>query len=535
MSSQNPNPPARVLIADNLSENGVELLRGSPDIEVTVKIGMTPDELGVTIGDYDALVVRSATKVTAEVLERPGRLRAIGRAGTGVDNIDLEAATRAGVVVMNTPGGNSVAAAELTLAHLIALARHLVQANHELRRGRWERKKYVGSEIEGKTIGIVGLGRIGREVARRAKGLRMEVVGYDPYVSTDASAGFGVRGVTLDELLAQADFVTLHLPLSDNTRHLIDASKLAKMKRGARLINCARGGLVDEDALFDALESGQLAGAALDVFEAEPPADRRLVDHPLVVATPHLGASTREAQERVGSEIAEKIRDYLRSGTILDAVNFPSFDRETSLLLRPYMDLAVRLGGFVSQIVDGGHRRLVVRTYGTIGELSLRPLVLAAVKGLLGKAVEGGVSYINALLLAKERGITVEEARSNEASAYAGLLRVRLETDTGHAEVGGTLLTADRPRLVEIDGLPIESTLDGHMLFIRNRDVPGVVGKIGTILGRDGVNIAGIHLGRTDGTNGAVSIVDVDSRPSESAITEIGSFDEITLVRAVAV
>jgi D-3-phosphoglycerate dehydrogenase len=535
MSTRESDPTVRVLIADNVSDKGIALLQATPGVEVTVKTGMSPEELRVTVGDYDALIVRSATKVTADVLARPGRLRAIGRAGTGVDNIDLDAATRAGVVVMNTPGGNSVAAAELTLAHLIALARNVVQANHELREGRWERKKYVGTEIEGKTIGIVGLGRIGREVARRAKGLRMEVLGYDPYVSTEAAAGFGVQGVPLDDLIARSDFVSLHLPVSDETRHLIDAKRLSTMKPTARLINCARGGLVDEEALLDALDSGRIAGASLDVFETEPPTDRRLIEHPKVVATPHLGASTREAQERVGTEIAAKIRDYLRTGTILDAVNFPSFDRETSQALEPYMDLAVRMGSFLSQIVDGGHRRLEVRTYGTMSELSLRPLVLAAVKGLLGRAVEGGVSYINALLLAKERGITVEEARSNERSPYAGLLRLSLDTDNGRAEIAGTLLTAEQPRLVEVDRRPIESKLAGHMLFIRNRDVPGVLGKIGTILGRTGVNIAGIHLGRTEGTDGAVSIVDVDTPAPAEALNEIASLDEIVVVRPVVV
>jgi len=533
--SNDTTSPIRVLIADNVSEKGVQLLRDTPGFEVSVRTGMSPGELRETVGDFEALVVRSATKVTADVLAEPGRLRAIGRAGTGVDNIDLDAATRAGVVVMNTPGGNSVAAAELTMAHLMAMARNVVQANAELRQGKWERKKYVGVELDGKALGVVGLGRIGREVARRAKGLRMQVLGYDPFVSSDVAAGFGVRCVELEQLVAESDFVSLHLPMSDDTRHLIDAGMLAKMKPGARLINCARGGLVDENALFEAIESGHLAGAALDVFESEPPSDRRLVDHPRVVATPHLGASTREAQERVGTEIAEKIRDYLLSGLILDAVNFPAIDRETFAVLGPIMDLAARLGGFLGQIAEGGYRRLELRAFGNMTEHSLRPLVMAAVKGLLSHAVEGGVSYVNALVLAKERGITVDEGRSNEASPYAGLLRLTLETDEGETNVAGTLLTADQPRLVEVDGVPIESHLRGHMLFIRNRDVPGVVGKIGTILGRTGVNIAGIHLGRTSDTDGAVSIVDVDSPPPPEAVSEIESFEEIVVVKTVCV
>ncbi len=344
-----------------------------------------------------------------------------------------------------------------------------------------------------------------------------------------------MRYLELDQLLAQSDFVTLHLPLSDDTRHMIDAGAIAKMKRGARLINCARGGLVDEEALLAALESGEVGGAALDVFEAEPPEDRRLVDHPKVVATPHLGASTREAQVRVGTEIAEKIRDYLQSGLILDAVNFPSMDREASAKLAPAMDLASRLGSFIGQIAEGGFKRLEVRTFGSMAEYSLRPLVMASVKGLLGHVIEGGVSYVNAMMVAKDRGIRVDEARSTEASPYAGLLRLGLETDRGTTTVAGTLFTADQPRLVEIDGVAIETRPDGHMLFIRNRDVPGVVGKIGTILGRAGVNIAGIHLGRTSDRDGAVSIIDVDTPPPAEAIAEIQSFEEIVLVRTVQV
>jgi len=525
----------RILVADAISDAGVQLLRDTPGIEVTVRTRLDPGELADTLGSFDAVLVRSATKLTAASLARPGRLRVIGRAGTGVDNIDLEAATRAGVVVMNTPGGNSVAAAELTLAHLLALARNLVQANADLRAGKWERKKHLGVELDGKTLGVVGLGRIGREVARRARGLRMEVVGYDPYVSDEVAAGIGVRSLPLEELMAASDFVTLHLPLSPETRHLIDASMLGRMKPGSRLINCARGGLLDESALFEALESGQLGGAALDVFEVEPPTDRRLVEHPRVVATPHLGASTQEAQERVGTEIALKVRDYLQSGTILDAVNFPSIDRDSSARVAPVMDLAARLGSFLGQIAAGGHRRLDVRAFGNMAESPLRPLVMAAVKGLLSRAVEGGVSYVNALLLARERGITVEEARSSEASPYAGMLRLTLETDRGRTTVAGTLLAADRPRLVEVDGVPIESRPRGHMLFIRNRDLPGVLGKVGSILGQASVNIAGIHLGRVTEGGEAISILDVDSPAPAAAVAEIAGLDEVLTVRTVVV
>ncbi|MCP3978379.1 MAG: phosphoglycerate dehydrogenase [bacterium] len=528
--------PVRVLIADAVSDEGIELLRSTPGFEVDVKTGMKPAELQQVIGDYDALVVRSATKVTADTLAEPGRMRAIGRAGTGVDNIDLDAATKAGVVVMNTPGGNSVAAAELTMAHLLALSRNVSQANSELREGRWERKKYMGVEVSGKTLGIVGLGRIGREVARTARGLRMEVVGYDPFVSADMARDYGIEAMSLEEVVERADFLTLHLPRTDETRHIIDAAMLDRMKPGVRLINCARGGLIDEAALLEALEAGKIAGAALDVFESEPPADLRLVQHPHVVATPHLGASTREAQVRVGTEIAEKIRDYLQNGVILDAVNFPSMGRDDSAVLVPVMQLAERLGSFLAQIAEGGFKRLEIRTVGTLAEHTLKPVVMAAAKGLLTPVVTtGGVSYVNALALAAERGVTVDESRSSEGSPYAGLLRLTLETDAGTTTVAGTLVTADRPRLVEVDGVSIESRCAGEMVFFRNRDVPGVVGTMGTILGDAGVNIAGIRLGRPRGEEVAVSIINVDSKVPAEVLDRICAIDDVVFARSVSV
>jgi len=530
-----PHASLRVLIADAISEKGVDCLRSTPGIEVTVRTDMDEATLAEALREHDALIVRSATKVTANVLRDPGRLKVVGRAGTGVDNIDLAAATRAGVVVLNTPGGNSVAAAELTMALLLALARNVPQANQSLREGRWDRKKYAGTEVAGKVLGVLGLGRIGREVALRAKAFRMEVVGHDPFVSSEVANGLGIRVADLDAVVEQADFLTLHLPVTPDTRNLIDAKRLARMKSGARLVNCARGDLVDEAALLEALDSDRLAGAALDVFATEPPTDRRLVDHPRVVSTPHLGASTSEAQERVGVEIAEKIRDFLASGVILDAVNFPSVRREDYAELGPVMDLAERLGSFLGQLADGGCRRLEMRAYGTFTDQPSRPVVMAATKGLLEPMLEAGVSYVNALALAGERGITVEESRSNETSPFAGLLRLTLETDRGRATVAGTLYGPDRPRLVEVDGVSIESYPRGHLLFFRNRDVPGVVGQIGTILGRSAVNIAGIQLGRADGGGGAVSIINVDGPVPAETLAEIRRIPEILMVRALTV
>ncbi len=524
----------RVLVADVLTDKGLDCLRAA-ELDVSVRTGLKPAELARVVGEYDALIVRSATKVTEDVLAAPGRLRAIGRAGTGVDNIDLAAATRAGIVVMNTPGGNSVAAAELTMSLLLSMARHVPQANQDLRSGRWERQKYVGVELDGKVLGVVGLGRIGREVARCARGFRMRVLGYDPFVASKVAADIGVEGVTLEELAATADFVTLHMPLQAETRHMIDGKLIERMKPGVRLINCARGGLIDEAALFRALEAGHVAGAALDVFEKEPPGESPLVSHPSVVCTPHLGASTHEAQERVGTEIADKIVSYLKSGVILDAVNFPSIGRQEYMALGPLMDLAERLGRFLAQVVPGGFRALETRALGSFGGHSLRPLAMAAAKGLLESVVEGGVSYVNALALAGERGIEVEESRSTEPSPYSGLLRLNLATDEARATVAGTLIGDGRPRLVEIDGVAIEACPAGQMLFLRNRDVPGVVGQIGTILGRAGVNIAGIHLGRTDARGDAVSIINVDSEVPAEALAEIRRINHIVVARALRV
>jgi len=533
MSAEQTN--SRVLVADAISEAGVQVLQETPGFEVTVRTGMSPKELREVIGDYEGLVVRSATKVTAEVLAEPGRLRVIGRAGTGVDNIDLEAATKAGVVVMNTPGGNSVAAAELTIAHLTSLARNVSQANADLRDGRWERKKYMGTELDGKTIGVIGLGRIGKEVARRAQGLRMKVLGYDPFVSSQTAQDFGIDYAELDDLLERSDIVSLHVPHTDETHHMIDAAAIKKMKTGVRIINCARGGLIDEAALLEALESGHVGGAALDVFESEPPEDLSLVHHPHVVATPHLGASTREAQVRVGTEIADKIKNYLTDGVILDAVNFPSLDREAYAVVGPVMDLAERLGSFLSQTAEGGVCRLEVRAQGSFAEHALKPITMAAVKGLLSPVVEGAVSYVNALSLAEERGITVDEGRSSEASPFAGLLRLTLETDSGTTTTAGTLYAPDRPRLVEVDGTSIELRPEGHMLFVRNRDVPGVVGKIGTILGRAEVNIAGFHLGRPRGDANAVSILTTDSAVPADALEEIRGIEQLLVARTLCI
>jgi D-3-phosphoglycerate dehydrogenase len=525
----------KILVADRISAGGLEILEQGQGFQVEVRTGLAGEELAAAVREHDALVVRSATKVTAEVLARPGRLKVIGRAGTGVDNIDLEAATLAGVVVVNTPGGNSLAAAELTFSILLALARHIPQANAALRAGRWERKEHMGIEVAGKTLGVLGLGRIGRQVARRALAFDMEVLGYDPYVAQESVEDLGIRCVTVEQLLAAADVVTLHLPLSEQTRDFMNSDRLAAMKPGARLINCARGGLVDEAALLSALESGHLGGAGLDVFSAEPPQDQRLVDHARVVSTPHLGASTEEAQERVGRDVARKIRDFLESGTVLDAVNFPSVSREEQAILRPVMELAESLGRLLGQISDGAMRGLKVECFGEFNHRPLRPLMMAAVKGLLSPVLAEEISYVNALPRAGERGLTISESRSNEVTPYAGLLRLSLSTAAGETSVAGALFGAGSPRLVEVDAVKVECHLAGHLLFFRNDDVPGVVGRIGTILGEGGVNIAGIQLGRSNASGDAVSLVSVDSPVPDAVMNQIRQLPEIRIARGVRV
>ncbi|MDH3591127.1 MAG: phosphoglycerate dehydrogenase [Planctomycetota bacterium] len=524
----------RILVSDPISDRGVERLRSADGVDVDVRPGLAPEALLECIGAYDALIVRSGTRVTPDVIEAGTRLRAIGRAGSGVDNIHLESATARGIVVMNTPGGNSVAAAEQTVALMTALARNVAPANRDLVvDGKWNRKLYTGIELAGKSIGVVGLGRIGREVARRASGLQMRVLGYDPYVGEDVCTALGIERLDLDALYAASDVVSLHLPLTPSTRGMIDADALAKFKPGARLINCARGPLIDEAALLEALEQGRLAGAGLDVFETEPPEDLTLVRHPKVVATPHLGASTVEAQERVGTEICDKVLDYLETGAILDAVNFPAIGREAYAEVRPVMHLADRLGRFLFQYAEGARDRLEIDVQGRFLELPSKPIAMAAAQGALSTALADGVSLLNALSKATEQGWTIEDRRSNTPSRFAGLLRLTLAGADGSTTVAGTLFDGGQARLVEIDGVPIESAAEGTMLCSRNKDVPGVVGRIGSHLGEARVNIAGLQLGTISGTDEALAILNVDRLPDDETLDAIRAIPEMLSVRTI--
>lgn len=523
----------RILALDGFAGEGLDLLRAEPDFFVTESPPLSEKDLAELIPPFEALIVRSQSRVTASVLAAGHALRAVGRAGTGVDNIDLREATRRGVVVMNAPAGNSVAAAEHAFGLMLSLARNIPGANASLRAGRWERSHFTGVELEGKVLGICGLGRIGREVARRASAFRMKILAYDPYVTVEGSADTGAEIVSFEDLMARSDFVTLHLPLSPETRGLISRAALAGAKRGIRLVNAARGGLLDEAALLEALETGQVAGAALDVFEVEPPRPGPLLLHDRVVATPHLGASTREAQTRVGIEIASKIRDYLRTGEIRDAVNVPAIPAAELAKLSPYLVLAQRLGGFLAQITHGAVREIEVRYAGEAAELDTRPLTMAAVKGALAPVLDIPVGFVNALVLARERKIKVVDTKGAADGQYTSRIEVRLASAGSEHTAAGTVFHGREPRLVGIDGITVEATPEGLYLFITNRDIPGVVGEIGNVLGSRGVNIASMNLGRERASGRALSLVGVDSPVDPETLALLSArpgIESVTLV-----
>ena len=524
----------RVLVLDAFAGEGLALLRSEPSLAVDEAPAMSEAELLTRIIPYEALIVRSQSRVTSAVLAAAGSLRVVGRAGTGVDNIDLKEATRRGVVVMNAPAGNSVAAAEHAFGLMLSLARNIPSAHASVRDGKWDRSRFTGVELEGKVLGICGLGRIGREVARRASAFRMKILAYDPYVSAEGAADTGAELVSLEVLLATADFVTLHLPLSPETRHLISRESLSRVKRGVRIVNAARGELVDEASLLEALENGLVGGAALDVFEKEPPGKSPLLVHERVVATPHLGASTREAQTRVGIEIATKIRDYLKSGEIRDAVNVPAIPAAQMATITPYIALAERLGAFLTQITPGAAREIEIRYCGEASDLDTRPMTMAAVKGALASVLDISVGFVNALVLARERKIRVTDTKAPGDGQYTSLVEVRLVCEGGEHRAAGTVLSGQGPRIVGVDGITVEAAPDGLYLFITNRDVPGVVGEIGAVLGAHGVNIASMNLGRERSTGRALSLVGIDSPVAPEVVALLAARPGIESVRVVA-
>ena len=526
----------KILVADDVSESGLEPLRAA-GFAVEKRTGLKGADLLEAVRDCDGLVVRSETKVTPALMDAATRLRVIGRAGVGVDNIDVQAATARGLVVMNAPDGNTITTAEHTIALLVSLARRVPQANDSLREGRWERKRFIGVELQGKTLGIVGLGRIGRTVAARARAFGMNIVAYDPFVAPEQARDLELEIAALDDVFARADFITVHTPLTVETRGIINTQAFQKMKRGVRIINCARGGLVDERALFAAIKEGIVAGAALDVFEQEPPP----ADHPLlaldeVIATPHLGASTTEAQEGVAVTVAEQMRDYLLTGALRGAVNVPALGAEVLNALQPYITLAESLGRFQAQLIDEAVREVRLEYAGEVVELDAAPVTRAFLAGLL-RDVSARVNVVNAFLIAEERGIGVTASYKRAGSELAPAIRTRVVTTSGEQSVAGTLFggvtRGGDGRITEINGFRIEAIPHGHMLVTRNHDVPGVIGHIGTILGEHSVNISRFHLGRRERGGEAMAVIETDAPLKDETLNELRSFSEVISARQI--
>jgi len=531
-----PMSLTKILVADDVSDSGLEPLRQA-GFTVEKKTRLSPAELSRYLPDYDGLVIRSETRVTAALLDAAPRLRVVGRAGVGVDNVDVLAATARGVVVMNAPDGNTITTAEHTLALLIAMARRLPQANSSLKAGRWERKQFVGTELQGKTLGIIGLGRIGRVVANRARGFGMNIVAYDPFIAPDQARDLQIELASLDEVFKRADFLTVHTPLTSETRGIVGADAFAKMKKGVRVINCARGGLVDENALFEAIKSGVVAGAALDVFTEEPPpADHPLLSREEVIVTPHLGASTAEAQEGVAFTVAEQMRDYLLTGALRGAVNVPALGTKELNVLQPYIELADRLGRFQAQLVDSAVREVRLEYAGEIVDFDAAPVTRSFLAGLL-RGISARVNIINAFMIAEERGITVKTSYIRATTEFAPSIRTVVLTSAGEQAVAGTLFgfggQTREGRITEIDDFHIEALPHGHMLVTRNRDVPGVIGKIGTTLGESGINVSRFHLGRRERGGEAMAVIEVDAPVPAETLTQLRSLEQITSVKQI--
>lgn len=522
----------KVLISDKMDPKAAEIFRAR-GVQVDEITGKTPEELKAIIGEYDGLAIRSSTKVTKEILEAATNLKVVGRAGIGVDNVDIPAASAKGVVVMNTPFGNSITTAEHAIALMFALARDLPEADKSTQAGKWEKNRFMGVEVTGKTLGLIGAGNIGSIVADRALGLKMKVVAYDPFLTPERALEMGVEKMTLDDLLLRADFITLHTPLTDQTRNILSRENLAKTKKGVRIINCARGGLIDEAALKEGLDAGHIGGAALDVFVSEPAKESPLFGTPNFISTPHLGASTSEAQVNVAIQVAEQMADFLVSGGVTNALNMPSLSAEEAPRLKPYMALAERLGSLVGQLSHGALRTISIEVEGAAAELNQKPITGAVLAGLM-RVHSDTVNMVNAPFLAKERGLDVREVRHDREGDYHTLVRVTVGTDAGDRSVAGTLFGNQAPRLVELFGIKVEADLAGHMLYIVNEDAPGFIGRLGTTLGEAGVNIGTFHLGRRSAGGEAVLLLSVDDVVSAELIARVRALPGVKTAMALA-
>jgi D-3-phosphoglycerate dehydrogenase / 2-oxoglutarate reductase len=528
MGGDGVSGPVRVLISDKMDPKAAAIFR-ERGIEVDEITGKTPDELKAIIGDYDGLAIRSSTKVTKDILAAATNLKVVGRAGIGVDNVDIPAATARGVVVMNTPFGNSITTAEHAIALMFALARQLPEADASTQAGKWEKNRFMGVEVTGKTLGLIGAGNIGSIVASRALGLKMKVVAFDPFLAAERAVDLGIEKVELDELLRRADFITLHTPLTDQTRGILSRENIAKTKRGVRIVNCARGGLIDEAALKEALDSGQVGGAALDVFETEPAKDSALFGTPNFISTPHLGASTSEAQVNVAIQVAEQMSDFLLLGGVTNAINMPSLSAEEAPRLKPYMTLAESLGKLVGQVLGDDIKAVAIEVEGAAAQLNPKPITGAVLAGLMG-TYSDTVNMVNAPFLAKERGLDVREVRHDREGAYHTLVAVEATTSKGVRRVAGTLFGNNSPRLVELFGIEIEAELGGSMLYIVNTDTPGFIGKLGTALGEAGINIATFNLGRRAARGDAASLVAVDGLLSPDVLASLSDVEGVRKV-----
>ena len=521
----------RVLVSDKLSETAVQVFKDRGiDVDYKPDLGKDKDALLAAIGNYDGLAIRSATKVTEKVLAAAGKLRVIGRAGIGVDNVDVPVATARGIIVMNTPFGNSITTAEHAIAMMFAVARQLPAADASTQAGKWEKNRFMGVEITGKTLGIIGCGNIGSIVAERAIGLRMKVIAFDPYLSDERAVQLGVDKVDLDELFRRADFITLHTPLTDNTRNIIDAAAIAKMKKGVRIINCARGGLVVEEDLAEAIKAGKVAGAGVDVFVTEPPKSSPLFGLPNVVCTPHLGAATTEAQENVAVQVAEQMSDYLLDGAVTNALNMPSITAEEAVRLTPFVRLAENLGSFAGQLTESTLRGVTIEYAGDVAEMNTKALTSALLAGLL-RPILTEVNMVNAPVVAQSRGIAVDEVRQSQRGVFETYIRLTVRTERQERSVAGTVFSDGKPRLIQIKGIDMEASFGPDMLYITNRDRPGFIGRLGTLLGAEEVNIATFNLGRAAVGEEAIALIEVDGTIGDTVLEKVKKLEGVVQVK----
>ena len=523
----------KVLVSDALSEVGVKIFQETPGVDVDVNTGLTPEELKGIIGQYHGLVIRSATKVTADIIDAAKNLKVIGRAGIGLDNVDIRAASQRGIIVMNTPEGNTITTAEHTVAMIMALSRNIPQATASLKEGRWEKKKLQGRELFNKTLGLIGAGKIGRIVADRAKGMKMEVIVYDPYIKPETIERLDLEPVSFDELLERSDYITIHTPKTDETTNMINKDAIAKMKKGAMIINCARGGIVNEDDLYDALKSGHLAGAAIDAFSTEPPGEMKLMGMPTFICTPHLGASTREAQDNVAKDVSEQIVAYLLHGTVKNAVNVPSVSAELMTILRPFAILAEKMGSLQTQLTDSGIEEVQINYSGNITEYDVTPLTTGMLKGLLTPILKDDVNFINASLIASERGIKVVESKTKTSEDFASLIELRVKSIEGENIVSGTIFGKTRPRILRINDFYLEAIPEGHNLLIYSQDIPGVIGRIATNLGKHDINIGRMAVAQEKDKKQNVILLNTNLSARDDLLEELRGLDHLFSVRRI--